>query len=391
MRTDLAVLYLATLVSRVGFGVIIILFPLYIAKASDIGTAVSLALYPALEAVAAVPMGRLCDVRGRKTTFVVALGIMAALMASVGLTRNLYVVSGIHALMGIGAAGVTVASLTMITDLTGVKNRGTGMGAFDFANIGGYALGLFLGGRLESFFSAQLGFAFFATGGAVAIAFIVALGILREPPHVPAGTTASLNPLNALDSLAKATIPIWLSVTVLLGIVFFLPRALTRAGIAEGMTANLLFIGVVVLGIGSIGFGALSDVVGRTRVMVLGVAGLLGLLASIGATFAQGSQAILKNFPVVAVFAILTSALVPTLLATAGDRAKLDRRGSAMSLYSVMLSIGSAVGTLVAGFAHSAAGLPGIFYAAAAIFSVACLSSVWLWKRAAGPPLGKPL
>ena len=77
---DIAILYLAMFVSRVGFGVIIVLFPFYIARASDIGTAVSLALYPALEAFSAVPMGRLCDTRQRKVIFVFALGYMAALM-----------------------------------------------------------------------------------------------------------------------------------------------------------------------------------------------------------------------------------------------------------------------------------------------------------------------
>ncbi|MDV3244218.1 MAG: MFS transporter [Nitrososphaerales archaeon] len=390
-RKDLAVLYVAMLVSRVGFGVIIILFPLYIARSSDIGAAVSLALYPAFEAASAVPMGRLCDTRGRKVVFVVALGYMAALMATVGLTRNLYVVSGIHALMGVGAAGVTVASLTMITDMTRVKNRGKGMGTFDFANIGGYALGLFLGGRLQSYFSAQLGFAFFATGGAVAVAFLVALIVLREPVHVPRPAVGSLNPLKALDGRAKATIPIWLGVTIMLGIVFFLPRALTRAGLGEGATANLLFLGVVVLGLGSVGFGALSDLIGRTKVMLVGVFGLLALLTVVGISFAQGAESILRYFPAIGLAAIGTSALVPTILATVGDRARSDMRGSAMSVYSVMLSLGTAIGTLVAGVAHSTAGLSGIFYVAAAIFGGACLASLGLWRRAASKEPGKPL
>jgi len=76
--------------------------------------------------------------------------------------------------------------------------------------------------------------------------------------------------------------------------------------------------------------------------------------------------------------------LVPTILATVGDGAMLERRGSAMGLYSVMLSGGSAIGTLVAGFAHSTSGLAGIFEAASIIFSVACALSLILWLRTRG-------
>jgi MFS family permease len=388
---EVAVLYLAILISRIGFGVIIILFPLYIAKSTDIQTAVSLALYPALEAVSALPFGRLCDTGQRRTIFVFALAYMAALIASVGLTQNLYVVSGIHALMGVGAAGLTVASLAMITDLTGTGNRGRGMGAFNFANIGGYAIGLFLGGRLEGLFSRQLGLAFFATGGAVGLAFLMALALLREPVHkrLERGVSSSL--IHSLDSKGKATLPLSFGVTVLLGFVFFLPRALTRAGLGGGTTANLLFVGVVVLGVGSVAFGALSDKIGRVKVMVIGAVGLMGLLVSIGVTFAGGVGAVLRTFPVIGVFAILTSALLPSILATAGDRARLDLRGSAMSLFAIVLSIGSALGTLIAGVAHSALGLPGIFDAAAITLVGACLVSYLLWRRAPNNSGGKPL
>ncbi len=370
------------LASRVGFGVIIIIFPAYIIGASDLGAAVALALYPMLEAVSALPVGRLCDTRGRKAIFVASLGYMAVLMVSIGLTRNIYAVASIHALMGIGAAGVTVSTLTMVTDLTARGNRGAGMGTFDFANVGGYAFGLVIGSRLESLFSADLGYAFFITGLTVAAAFVVAVLVLKEPPHPRRGGDISLNPFKALDAHAKATLPIWLGVTVLLGIVFFLPRAFRVAGIGGGATAGLLVLGVLVLGAGAIGFGALSDVIGRGKVLLTGVLGLFGLLVSLGLSFDGGVDSLSRSLPLIGVFALMTSALVPTILATVGDRAVLERRGSAMGLYSVMLSGGSAVGTLVAGVAHSASGLTGIFDAAIAIFFVACVASLVLWLRA---------
>jgi hypothetical protein len=53
-----------------------------------------------------------------------------------------------------------------------------------------------------------------------------------------------------------------------------------------------------------------------------------------------------------------------------------------MGLYRVMLSGGTAVGTLVAGLAHHAEGLIGILEAAAIVFTAACLASLLLWIRA---------
>ncbi|HZW85140.1 MAG TPA: hypothetical protein VFE91_04475, partial [Nitrososphaerales archaeon] len=116
-------------------------------------------------------------------------------------------------------------------------------------------------------------------------------------------------------------------------------------------------------------------------VLLIGVVGLFGLLFSLLLSFDAGTDAFYRNFPEIGFFAILTSALVPTILATVGDRAVAHRRGSAMGLYSVMLSGGTAVGTLVAGFAHDRSGLPGILEAGILLFSVACALSLALWLR----------
>ncbi|HYC11124.1 MAG TPA: MFS transporter [Nitrososphaerales archaeon] len=378
-RRDLAILYVSMLISRVGFGVIIIVFPTYLSGASDIQVAVALALYPALEAAAALPTGRLCDTKGRKRIFVLSVGCMTALMALIGLSRDIYLVGALHALMGVAAAGITVSTLTMITDLTGERNRGAGMGAFDFMNVGGYAVGLALGSRLDTAFASELSGAFFVTAATVAVAFVFAAFLLREPPHETPSGRLTLNPLRSIDERTKATMPIWLAVTVMLGMVFFLPRAFARVGIGSGLTAEILIAGVLIIGMGSIGFGALSDVVGRTTVLAIGAVGGMGLLVSLTVTFSGGTALFLRNIPIIGAFALATSALVPSILATVGDRSAHEMRGSAMGLYSVMLSGGTAVGTLVASLAHRISGLSGIFEVATAIFAAASLTSIALW------------
>ncbi|MDE1858591.1 MAG: MFS transporter [Thaumarchaeota archaeon] len=382
VRRDLGVLYASVLASRVGFGVIIIVFPAYISSSSDIAVAVALALYPLAEALAALPIGQFCDTRGRKVTFVASLGYIAVLMASIGATRNIYAIAAIHALMGVGAAGVTVSTLTMVTDLTGESNRGKGMGAFDFSNVGGYAVGLVAGYYLRAYFASDLGLAFAATAAVLAAAFGIGLAVLKEPAHLVRSADRSLNPLRALDARAKSVLPVWLGVTVLLGMVFFLPRAFSGVGIGSGQTAGLLLLGLAVLGFGAVGWGALSDRIGRGKVLVVGAVGMVGLLASLALSVDGGIDSLARSLPLLGVFGIMTAALVPTVLATAGDRATADRRGSAMGLYSVMLSGGTAVGTLVAGFVHRASGLSGMLEAATVLFLAACAMSLVLWSRA---------
>jgi MFS family permease len=380
---DLVLLYLSMGVTRIGFGVIIILFPSYLLGATDVGLAFALALYPVLEAFAAVPMGRYCDTRGRKRVFVFSLAYVALLTGAIGITRNLYFVATIHALTGIGAAGITVSSLTMITDLTNEGNRGRGMGLFDFSNIGGYATGLLVGGGLNSYFASGLGYAFAVTGGAIAVALVISALILKEPPHKMEPGPIVLNPLKALDARTKAILPVWLALTAMIGIAFYLPRALSHLGIETSTTSYVLFVGVAALGLGSVGFGALSDKLGRGRVFFIGAVGLFGLLLSLALSL-QGSatlDSVVHNIYIIGPFALASSALVPSALATVGDRARQEMRGSAMGLYSVMLSGGIAVGTLVAGYAHSMGGLQAVLYAGAALFLAANLVTLFLIRR----------
>ncbi len=159
----LSILYVSVFLTRIGFGTILIIFPIYLLGPDGkiISTAVSglvLALYPALEGLSALPVGAWVDRQGRRRAFVAGMGLITVLTLVISFTRtNIPFVGGAHALMGLSAAMVTVSSLTMITDLTVVRNRGTGMGAFDMANLVGYGVGILFGTVMEKAFASSLG------------------------------------------------------------------------------------------------------------------------------------------------------------------------------------------------------------------------------------------
>ncbi len=393
-RREFLLLYASMSVARIGFGVMIIIFPSYLAHSSNISLAVVLALYPLMEAATAVPMGVLCDRHGRRKVFLGGLGLMGCLIASIAITQNVLVVASLHALMGLAAAAITVSSLTMITDLTNAGNRGKGMGTFDFANIGGYAGGLLVGGWLSEVFKSGLAGAFVVTGSVMILALSASFFLLREPFHAPmdARIPTSFNPFAGLDRKAKAILPIWLSLTSLIGIVFFLPRALRQVGVHETLTGELLFAGIMIIGVGSIGFGALSDRLGREKTMAIGAAGLFGLLIGLGLLFQSVSSGLnfVRFLPIIAPAGIATSALVPSVLAAVGDRAREGRKGATMGLYSLMLSLGIALGELLAGLASLLGGLSTILYVGSVIFLAAALFTFFLLWRIRKSEATKP-
>src|SRR5947209_18096865 len=85
-------LYLAVFLTRIGFGSVTILFPLYLpAGAFQVG--LILALYPIAEAVSAMPVGRLADRIRRRKLHLTGMTLITVLTAAIGFTRNLLNVS----------------------------------------------------------------------------------------------------------------------------------------------------------------------------------------------------------------------------------------------------------------------------------------------------------
>src|SRR5439155_14977812 len=134
--------------------------------------------------VSALPVGAYVDRKGRRKVFVAGLGLIAILSLLIGLSNNLVLVGGAHGLEGLAAAMVTVASLTMITDLTVVTNRGVGMGGFDLANLGGYGVGIVLGVAFSSIFAAGLGASCLVVSAILGVSAVAGFVVLRDPARI---------------------------------------------------------------------------------------------------------------------------------------------------------------------------------------------------------------
>ena len=381
----LSLLYVAVFVTRIGFGTMIPLFPVYLQVSPAIRGGV-LALYPAFEGVSAIPVGTYVDRRGRRRTFLIGMFLISLFTFFIGLTNDVFPVATAHGLSGLAAGMVTISSLTMITDLTVEKNRGTGMGAFDLANLAGYGIGIVLGYFFRGQFAANLGDGFLIVAGIFAAAALLTFPLLREPPHSSHGHLSLKEMFYSLTGEIIAIFPIWFAITVTTGFYFYLPSIVPQSVDASN-SAGLIVVGVGVLGVGAVFFGRISDIIGRTKTVAIGAAGEIVFLLLFPNLFeelikvpkGQAWNVTLQQIgpvgPIAGIFFFLGAALVPSILAFVGDKAHKDYRGSAMGLYNIMLSTGIAVGNLLAGVGAQLGGVQAMFYMAAIIFAGLSLTS----------------
>ena len=370
-------LYLAVFITRVGFGSITIIFPLYL-PAGSFQVGLILALYPIAEAFSAPPIGRLADRSSRKNLHVAGMLFITALTAAIGFTQNLTNVAILHAFMGVSAATAAVTSLTLLGDATKITNRGKSMGGFDLANLGGYGLGFGLGSLLVNIFPSRLAYAFWLTAGIFLMAGIMAVKLLDEPVRVQElKQTRTRQP--RLGSRLRPVLPVWIAQTIILGMYFILPKAFQEANFTptSDMLVFLASLGGL-FALGAIIFGHVSDKVGRTKIMILGAMGELGFLVLFGWSFPDFLRYQLYLAPMF----FLASAIAPAILAYVSDISGKARRGSANALYSTILSLGLALGNIIGGLVAERGGIQGIFYVGAGLLFPSILAtSTMLRKR----------
>jgi len=348
----LRVLYLSTFILRTAFGALLLLISSYVA--GDVNPLLTVAIiavpYPLAEMATASYFGILSDRTGRKTIIVAGTTLATVVVALYTLSDNVWYLTTLHGIHGIGAAATVAPAIAMIADHADSCDRGRQMGWFDYSTFLGYIVGAVIGGFLIDLVGARIGFVIIA--GLLAISAIMLYALVKKEPvksksDYRGGFKELKRVFKARD--VKLMFPIWLIIATLLGIaITYLPIIMLNADIS-GSTIGLMFAAAgVAIGLLQPFWGKVSDIIGRIPVMAYGVFSILGiivmLLAFPNSAFDFTDEGIdfhIGGLIPLAIFGLGAGAFVPSALAMMADSSDSDCYGATMGLYSFALGFGA--------------------------------------------------
>jgi len=379
---------------RIAVGASGVLVALYLAQLANRGSAIGAGLVGILgaisfgaELVSATPMGIASDAVAPRVLMTGGslLGAGATqLFGMTGLVSIFFISRGIE---GIGAAAVAPPLLAHLTDATDHEPalRAKVMSYFELSLLVGLALGGLVAGQLWR----RIGTGAFA---AVALVYILSAGLLyagaigsrshgREQAF--AGFFRALHD-HSLQRLA----PVWLCVNTIVGLwlgptLFFLltHKSQTNQFLDGVFVEHPERVGWVLLGysiIFGIGVTAWSFVLPRiplqrvlrtTLVAMLLVCGEFLFFNHVGTNLARWIVGIL-----IAVTIMIESGFTPAALALLANAIGAQAgRGAAMGIYSVLLSVGAIMGSLIAAGLGRRFAVDGLIYGTLAMAVVALL------------------
>lgn len=382
-RLCLTLVILGNALQRIATGTSGVLVGLYLADLANHGSPIGAGLVGTLgavsfaaEIVGALPLGVASDAVSPRGLMTAGSILGAAATQLFGMSGLVGVFFLSRSLEGLAASAVTPPLLAHLTDVTENNTglRAKVMSYFELSLLAGLALGGVLAGQLWRFLGIK---AFAATAFlyVMSAAFLYA-GAVGSRSHGSSQAIAGfLRALRqpSLQSLA----PVWLCVNTVVGLwlgptlIFLLTRSPQSGQFLDGIFVNRPErVGWILLGyslIFAIGVTAWSFVLPHlsmqralriTLTAMLFVCGELLLLNHIGSEKGRWLVG-----AIAAVTIMVESGFTPAALALlAGAIGAQAGRGAAMGIYSVLLSIGAILGSLLAAVMGARFAIDGLIY-----------------------------
>jgi MFS family permease len=319
------------------------------------------------KAMANLFAGRMSDRIGRKHILVAGwlVGLPVPVLIVLAPAWSWIVVANI--LLGVNQGLCWSTTVIMKIDLVGPARRGLAMGLNEFAGYVAVSLAALASGYLAATYALRpqpfyLGVGFAAAGLVLSVAFVrdsrqhaaveasqlrthrdtfrpsfrqvFALVSWKDRALFSSSQAGLVNNLN--DGLAWGLFPLYFAA---------LGLGVERVGVLAAIYPG-------VWGMAQLGTGALSDRVGRKKLIVCGMwTQALGILLVLVGGFTEWAIAM-------ALLGLGTALVYPTLLAAISDVAHPDWRASAVGVYRLWRDTGYAIGALLAGVLADLLGVP---------------------------------
>lgn len=363
----IAPLYFSVFIMRFSFSFTVVALQYLVPNALDRG--VVAAAYPFMEMSSALFLGLLVDKIGRKWIMVLALACSSFITFSFTLTKMIGLLILIHALQGICASAIVIASLALLTDFAKKGSRGREMGAYDFFTISGYGFGFVFAAFLIGGNPSRTDLPFYL-GASVALVGAIILAVILKDSKTALPRAFSIGSNLRKISANPATLSLiltWFVLMTVVGVALTYTRELTAVLLpgqqnplfGSGLTGSahlrvdlttiiFLIAGASLVALSQVSFGSLSDRFGPRRIALIGQVSLVGILLTLVAMILSNLNRVFF-WPLLGIFGLGLLAFAPAALAELADVAPETGRGSTMGLYSLTVGAGTIFGPLAGG------------------------------------------
>ena len=399
-HANLAWVILAHALLRIASGTSGILIGLYLASLNNHGAHLSVGLVGTLSAVsftaelfASIPMGVASDAMQPRwlMTGGAIVGAIAAFLAASGSTSTFFLS---RLLEGVGVAAIVPALLAYLTDATEGRPslRVRVMSYFELTLLAGLALGGIVAGQLFRILNS-------GAFSVVAVVYLACAAILfssisgRAARHL-ASPLDDLKQVLRLPSIRHLA-PVWLCVNSVVGLwlgptlPFLLTDRSTKAQYLAGIYASspasvgwLLFGYSIVFGLGVTAWSFILPHIRLQNAMRITIGAMLPVCAGFYLLNHSGDQSVTVRWSIggiVALLIMVESGFTPAALAwLAGTLPIQSGRGAAMGIYSVLLSVGAIIGSLLAGILGERYSIDGLLYGTVFVAVAALIFLHWV-------------
>jgi len=361
-----------------GVGIISPLLPLYAENlgATGIWLGVIFSSFSISRTIFMPIIGRLSDRRGRKLFLCTGLLIYSIISLGYIWADSVSQLILVRLIQGSAAGMIIPIAQAYVGDISPEGEEGTWMGYFNAAFFTGFGFGPLLGGLLTDHFGMTV--AFSSMGGLNLLAFLIAVLFLPEISHKKMATSTRVSFREIINSgIIKGLFNFRLAFSIGRGtFVTFLPIfAGIYIGLPPSLIGILLTVNILVMSLLQIYGGNIADRFNRRVLVIIG--GLTNLiylaLIPLGGNFWQ--------LLVICTLGGLGGAIsMPAASALIVEEGRKFGMGSTIATFAMSMSIGMAIGPIVAGGIADFININSVFYFGAAIGLIGTTLFIWFTK-----------